>query len=61
LLRSKTTIGWKIAPETPAIGDEIEEGTGFLSELSSTYAFDSVGTFSGTFMPYGEPTIVIFD
>ena len=61
LLRSKTTIGWKIAPESPAIGDEIEEGTGFLSELSSTYAFDSVGTFSGSFMPYGEPTIVIYD
>jgi len=61
LLRSKTTIGWKIAPETPAIGDEIEEGTGFLSELSSTYAFDSVGTFSGSFMPYGTPTITVAD
>ena len=36
LLRSKTTIGWKIAPAIPAIGDEIESGTGFLSELSST-------------------------
>ena len=61
LLRSKTTIGWKIAPESPAIGDEIEEGTGFLSELSSSYAFDSVGTFSGSIMPYGTPTITVFD
>jgi hypothetical protein len=61
LLRSKTTIGWKIAPETPEIGDEIESGTGFLSELSSTYAFDSVGTFTGTLQPYGTPSLTIWD
>jgi hypothetical protein len=59
LLRSKTTIGWMIAPESPVTGDEIEEGTGYLSELSSTYAFDSVGTFTGTIQPYGTPTISI--
>lgn len=61
LLRNKTTIGWKIAPATPAIGDEIEVGTGFISELSSTYAFDSVGTFSGTLQAYGTPTLTIED
>lgn len=59
LLRNKTTIGWKIAPETPVTGDEIESGTGYLSELSSTYAFDSVGTFTGTIQPYGEPTLTV--
>ena len=59
LLRAKTTIGWMIAPESPVNGDEIEEGTGFLSELSSTYAFDSVGTFTGTIQPYGDPTLSI--
>jgi len=59
LLRAKTTIGWKIAPESPVTGDEIEEGTGFLSELSSTYAFDSVGTFTGTIQPYGDPSLSI--
>lgn len=59
LLRSETTIGWKIAPEVPVAGDEIETGTGYLSELSSTYAFDSVGTFTGTIQPYGNPTIEI--
>jgi hypothetical protein len=59
LLRAKTTIGWKIAPESPVTGDEIESGTGFLSELSSTYAFDSVGTFTGTIQPYGDPTLSI--
>ena len=59
LLRAKTTIGWKIAPESPVAGDEIESGTGFLSELSSTYAFDSIGTFSGTINPYGDPSLSI--
>lgn len=59
LLRNKTTIGWKIAPETPVTGDEIEEGTGYLSELSSTYGYDAVGTFTGALQPYGEPTITV--
>ena len=59
LLRSKTTIGWMIGPDSPITGDEIEEGTGYLSDLSSTYAFDSVGTFSGTIQPYGTPTLSI--
>ena len=61
LLRSKTTIGWKIAPVSPAIGDEVETGTGFLSELSSTDSFDSIGTFSGTLQPIGTPTLTIED
>lgn len=56
LLRGEQTIGWKLAPEFPVAGDEIQEGTGYLSELSSTYAFDSVGVFSGTIQPYGVPT-----
>jgi hypothetical protein len=60
LLRSKTTIGWEIAPENPQTGDEIESGTGYLSELSSTYAFDSVGTFTGTIQPYGTPELDTF-
>lgn len=59
LLRSKTTIGWKIAPESPVTGDEIESGSGYFSELSSTYAFDSVGTFTGTIQPYGTPSLSI--
>ena len=60
LLRGEQTIGWKIAPETPVSGDEIESGTGFLSELSSTYAFDTVGTFTGTIQPYGTPSLSIY-
>jgi len=59
LLRNKTTIGWKISPETPVTGDEVETGTGFLSELSSTYSFDNIGTFSGTLVAYGTPTLTI--
>lgn len=60
LLNAEQTIGWKLSPETPVEGDEIQEGTGFISELSSTYAFDSVGTFTGTIMPYGTPTISVY-
>lgn len=59
LLMNKTTIGWSIEPVSPVTGDEIEYGTGYISELSSTYAFDSVGTFTGTIQPYGTPTIEI--
>ena len=59
LLRNKTTIAWSIEPASPVTGDEIEYGTGYISELSSTYAFDSVGTFTGTIQPYGTPTIEI--
>ena len=48
-----------IGPDTPVTGDEIEEGTGYLSELSSSYAFNSVGTFTGTLQPYGTPTLTV--
>jgi hypothetical protein len=57
---AKNTIRWRIEPENPVVGDEIEYGTGYISELSSTYAFDSVGTFTGTIQPYGTSTIEIF-
>lgn len=59
LLRAKTTVGYMIAPVNPVDGDEIESGTGFFSDLSSTYAFDSFGTFTGTLNPYGTPTLTI--
>jgi hypothetical protein len=60
LLRNDTPIGWKLSPESPVTGDEIHEGTGYISDLSSSYAFDSVGTFSGTLQPFGTPTITIY-
>lgn len=59
LLRAKTFFGFKIAPVTPVLGDEIEEGVGYFSELSSTYSFDSVGTFSGVIQPVNQPTITV--
>lgn len=59
LLRAEQTIGWKMSPVSPVDGDEIHFGTGWLSELSSTYAYDSVGTFTGVLQPYGEPIIEI--
>ena len=59
LLRAEQTIGWLLSPVNPLPGDEIQSGTGYLSELSSTYAFDSVGTFSGTIQPYGMPITTV--
>jgi len=60
LLNAEQTIGWKLSPETPVDGDEIQEGTGFISELSSTYNYSEVGTFSGSIMPYGTPTVSVY-
>mgnify|MGYP003334996884 CR=1 FL=1 len=56
LLRAEQTIGWKLSPVSPVAGDEIQEGTGYLSELSSTYSYSDVAVFSGTIQPYGMPT-----
>jgi len=60
LLRGFTKFGFKITPLSPQIGDEIEEGNGFFSDLSSSYSFDDVGNFNGTFSPKGTPTLTIF-
>lgn len=59
LLRAKTLIGFKIAPATPVTGDEVETGTGWITELSSSYAHDANATFSGTLTPKGASTITI--
>ena len=60
LLRGFTKFSYKITPLTPQIGDEIEEGYGFFSAISSSYSFDDVGNFSATFNPKGTPTLTIF-
>ena len=59
-LRANTTIGFKISPATPEIGDEIETGTGFVAELGSTYNFNAATQFTFTIQPYGESTIEIY-
>lgn len=58
-LRAKTELDFLISPLDPILGDEIEEGSAYLSSLSSTYAFDSVGTFTATLRPIGTPTLTI--
>ena len=60
LLMAEQTVGWKLSPETPVAGDEIQEGTGYLSELSSTYSYSEIGVFSGTLQPFGVPTITVY-
>lgn len=57
LMYNKTKVGYKISPVTPVEGDEIEVGEGHIFALSSTYAFDSDGTFTGTLRPSGVPVI----
>jgi hypothetical protein len=59
LLRSRTTVGFKISPQTPVEGDEVETGTGFLSSLSSDYAFDADATFTLELQPFGSPVITV--
>jgi len=59
LLRAEQTIGWKLSPASPVAGDEIQEGTGFISELSSTYSYDTIGVFTMSISPYGLPTITV--
>lgn len=59
LLRNKTRIGWKLSPLNPVAGDEIQFGTGFLSYLSSSYSFNSTGTFNFTLQCHGIPTLII--
>jgi hypothetical protein len=59
LMYAKTLVGYRIGPVTPVTGDEVEVGTGRLFSLSSTYAHDSNGVFSGTLKPSGTPTITI--
>lgn len=57
--RNKTTLGFMYGPENPIAGDVVETGTGFLSQFDDTFPYDSNGTFSLTFQPYGTPTITI--
>lgn len=59
LWKDQTTVGWKIAPVSPEQGDEILEGTGFLSDLAKNYGQDDPATFTATLSIYGmtEQTI----
>lgn len=59
LLRNKTTIGWKLSPASPVGGDEIQTGIGFISDLSSSYSFDNVGSFNFTINVKGDVTTTI--
>lgn len=47
-MRDKAFIAWKLSPENPVVGDEIQKGIGFISQLDSTYSFDNVGSFNFT-------------
>ena len=57
LAYQKLPIYYKIIPEVPQPGDELEEGYGFISDISSNYSFDNVGTFSMTITAKGTPEL----
>lgn len=61
LMYNKTLVGYKIASDVagagPEPGDELETGVGYITALSSTYAFNDVGKFTMTLKPSGTPTI----
>ena len=59
LMYAKTLVGYKIAvtPDKAQAGDEIETGEGYITALSSSYAFNDKSTFSMTLKPSGTPTI----
>lgn len=50
---TKQTINWKLGKLVPAIGDETDYGTGFISKLDKTGATDAIVTFSGAIGVYG--------
>lgn len=61
LIRNKTTFDWKIGPlsGTPVPGDVVYEGSGFLSNLSSSWGNDDPATFDFTIGVRGEYTQTI--
>lgn len=61
ILRDQVTIIWKLSPETPIPGDEIQSGSGFISQLDSTYLFDNVGSFNFTINVKGDVTTEIIN
>lgn len=59
IVRAKTIVGFRIGPLVVNPGDEIQEGKGFISNLSSTYAFDTDATFDVTISPTEDVSTVI--
>lgn len=55
----KRTIGFKMATAVPGDGDVTYSGTGFLADLSDTYAQNSAATFTATIGVFGQLTKTI--
>lgn len=59
LIVAGTVVGYKLAAATPADGDDIYTGTGFLSTLNSSWTM-SGATFTGTLQPSGTPIHTVY-
>jgi len=53
LWSTKETIDWKIGKLVPAIGDETDYGTGFISELNKSGTVNDIVKFTGAIAVYG--------
>lgn len=47
LIEGNDTIGWKIAPVTPQVGDVIKTGTGTLGKFTESFPAEGEATFDG--------------
>jgi TP901-1 family phage major tail protein len=54
-----TLVGWKLAEVSPEAGSIIYQGTGRLSDLSTTYGQDGAATFSATLQVSGTPDKIL--
>lgn len=57
LAQDKTTIGWKISEVTPATGDVVISGTGFIASVKVDFNDESPSAFTASLGIYGSPTI----
>lgn len=53
LWTTEETIHWKVGKLVPAIGDETDYGTGFISELKKTGTVNDIVKFTGAIAVYG--------
>lgn len=59
LWQTSQTIGWKLSPAIPVLGDVIYAGTGFISGKNDTNDMSNT-TFDGTLAVSGFPTKTIY-
>ena len=57
--KAQTVVGYKKSVATPATGDVVETGTGYITSVSQNNVYDGVDTFSFTVTPIDLPTYTV--